>query len=177
MWREKGSILNPDERFANIVRGDPATGTFRFVTIDDMYDDMAVFEFSPSAPEEIVRQFNLARSAYIYSWFDYEMVTLAEEHVYTVIEMALRRRAKDENSGLSEKATMKPALDHARARGWLKDDDFGYLNTGQQVPMLDMLVFMRNDLMHGKTHLYPNGSLTVMEMCFDIIVKLFPPSP
>lgn len=98
-----------------------------------------------------------------------------DERSYTVIEMAIRRRAKDENSCMSEKAAMRRAFDHARAQGWLKNDDFGYTNFGQPVPMLDMVVHMRNELMHGTPHLYPNCSLTNMELAFDLIVTLFSP--
>ena len=117
----KADVLKPDNRYLTEGRVDKATGALRRSKIDDLHDDMAAFEFPPHVPEDVVRSFNIAKSAYIYSWFDYELITVAEEHAYTVLEMAIRRRAKIENTGMSEKTGMRGAIDHARARGWLSD--------------------------------------------------------
>jgi hypothetical protein len=145
------------------------------VTIEDMHGDVAPLNLSDSVPSDIRQQFDIVRNAYIYSWFDYEMITLAEMHAYTVLEMAIRKRAKDESSGLNPKATMQKAINHARTNGWLRDEDFGYVNAGAApLPVLDLIVMIRNDLMHGKPHLYPAGSLTGLETCFDAIQTLFP---
>jgi len=175
MWRDKSEILQPDSRFANTVRGfDRATGP-RFTTIQDMYDDVAGLTLTEVVPADIRNQFDLARNTYVYSWFDYEIVTLAEMHAYTVFEMAIRRRAQVENSGLKPKATMRVAIDHARKMGWLKNEDFGFVETGgTPFPVLDLVVMIRNDLMHGKPHLYPFGSLSALENCFNAIRILFP---
>ncbi len=80
----------------------------------------------------------------------------------------------DAKSGMNTKATMRGAIDHARKQGWLKDEDFGFVATGgKPLSILDVIVHIRNDLMHGKPHLYPAGSLTIIETCFEAISKLF----
>ncbi len=95
MWRDRTKILDPDSRFAYMVRGvDPRTGP-NFVTIEDMHGDMDGLNFGSAVPDDIRRQFDIARNSYLYSWFDYEMVTLAEMHAFTAVEMAIRRRASD----------------------------------------------------------------------------------
>lgn len=172
----KAEILKPDNRYLTEGRVDKATGAFRRPVMEDLYDDMADFEFPAGVPADIAHQFGLAKSAYLYSWFDYELVTLAEEHAYTVLEMAIRRRAKIENTGMDEKTGMRGAIDHARARGWLSDADYGEMPTGgTPIPFLHMLPVMRNDLLHGNARLYAAASFQMLETIFEMVVKLFPP--
>lgn len=174
MWRNKNDILKPDDRYKLIVRSfDPKTGP-GFVTIEDMYQDMAGLELGASVPGDIRSQFDIVRNTYLYSWFDYEMVTLAEMHAYTIVEMAIRRRVAIEKSEMKPKATMQAAINHARKKGWLNDEDFGHLTVGAQpIAVLDLMVIIRNDLMHGKPHLYPAGSLNGIAICFKVIRALF----
>lgn len=173
----KADILKPDNRYLNEGRVDKVTGKFRRLVMDDLYDDMAAFEFKPHVPPDIAHQFGIARSAYLYSWFDYEMITLAEEHAYTVLEMAIRRRAKLDNTGMDEKTGMRGAIDHARARGWLSDADYGEMETGgAPIPFLHLLPKMRNDLLHGNPRLSAAASFQILEITFEMVVKLFPPA-
>jgi hypothetical protein len=176
MWKSKENIVAPDARYLNEARIDPNTGAIRRPEIGDLYDDMAELSLPVGVPSALIRQFNIARSAYVYSWFDYEMITLAEEHAYTVIEMAIRRRAKDENTGMSEKTGMRGAIDHARAKGWLSDEDYGVMETGgEPIPYLTLLPVMRNDLLHGNPRLLAAASYQILEVVFGILIKLFPP--
>jgi hypothetical protein len=70
---------------------------------------------------------------------------------------------------------MQVAINHARAQGWLKDEDFGFMETGgKPFPLLDLMVVIRNDLMHGKPHLYPYGSLSAVQTSFKAIQMLLP---
>ncbi len=73
---------------------------------------------------------------------------------------------------------MQVAVNHARKLGWLNDEDFGFIETGSKpFPVMDAMVMIRNDLMHGNPHLYPFGSLTAIQFCFETIQAHFPPSP
>lgn len=175
MWRDKADILKPDERFAHMVRGiHPQFGPIP-VTIQDMYADVEGFTLASAVPEDVRKQWDVGRNAYVYSWFEYELMTLAEMRAFASFELAIRARAKLDNSGLKGRATLKPAVDHARDMGWLKDDDFGYVPTGAaSVPFIDAMVMQRNHLMHGNPYLYQHGTLTAFEFCFEAIGKLFP---
>ena len=177
MWKSKEQMLDPDARYLSEARVDPITRAIRRPEIGDLYDDMAEFSLPASVPNKIIRQFDIARSVYVYSWFDYEMITLAEEHAYTVIEMAIRERAKDEKTGMNERTGMRGAIDHARARGWLSDDDYGAMETGgKSIPFLTMLSELRNDLLHGNPRLSAIATYQMLEVVFGILVKLFPPA-
>lgn len=175
MWRDKVDILKPDERFAHMVRGiHPQFGPIP-VTIHDMYSDVEGFTLNPAVPEEVRKQWDIGRNAYVYSWFEYELMTLAEMRAFASFELAIRTKARIEKTGLRAKATLQPAVNHAREMGWLKDSDFGHIPTGTaSLPFIDAMVMQRNHLMHGNPHLYQNGTLTAFEFCFEAIEKLFP---
>jgi hypothetical protein len=52
MWKEKKEVLEPDERFENLVRYDPVTCAMHLATIETMYDDMAHYCLPDSVPTE-----------------------------------------------------------------------------------------------------------------------------
>jgi hypothetical protein len=163
MWRDKVDILKRDERFFILQKDDPALGAIRPLVIEDLYDDVAHLGLPASVPKEIAHQFDLARKAYLYAWFEYEMATLAEAHSYTVVEMAIKRRIKDDPSGEKPKQMgLQAAINHAREKGWLDIQDFEYLSFGERKSFL------------GKPHLSLDFSVMQMELCHKIIVALFP---
>lgn len=175
MWRDRCSILERDPRFAYMVSGvDPVLGIIP-VTIDHMYADIEPFALGAAVPEEIRRLFDIGRNAYVYSWFEYGLMTLAEMQAFAAFEMAIKSRAKIENSGLKPKPSLKTAIHHARANGWLRDEDFGFTgNPLQSMPVLDALVVQRNHIMHGNEHLYQHGTLIAFDVCSRAINRLFP---
>jgi hypothetical protein len=175
MWRDKADILKPDPRFGHMVRGiSPQFGPIP-ITIQDMYGDVEKFTLREPLPEEVRQQFDIGRNAYVYSYFEYDLMTLAEMRAFASFELAIRSRATKEQSGLKPKTPLQLAINHARARGWLKDEDFGFIPTGAKpLPFIDAMVMQRNHLMHGNPYLYQNGTLTAFQFCYDAITRLFP---
>lgn len=173
MMRPLESILEPDPRFANIGRLDEA-GRFQPCKIDDMYLQVQPLELGPEVPEQIRRQFDVARSAFLYSWFEYELTTLAEHHSYSVLEMALRVRIEQETPNVRVRG-LRGLFDIAVERGWLQREDYEmpWFAPGRTISLLDMATRVRNNLSHGKIHLLPGGSLRMMTLCAHVIVKLF----
>jgi hypothetical protein len=151
------------------------TGIARQFDITDLYDDVAPLALGPNVPKEIARQFDLARSAYLYSWFEYELATLAEQHAYSIVEMAIKEKAKLENAAMASRGSLRKAIAFALKQGWLDGAEFETeIQPGVKRSSLDMMVEFRNSLMHGNPHLYPNGSLLMMEICHQVITMLFP---
>ncbi len=60
--------------------------------IDDLRNLVAGIELSARVPATIKEQFDIARNAFVYSWFVYEFATLAEQQCFTTLETALRHR-------------------------------------------------------------------------------------
>lgn len=127
------TICEPDERFQYLSVHDQAAGLTRPLCAGDLYNEVVPIELGSTVPAEIRSQFDVARNAYLYSWFAYDLAMLAEQHCYIVLEMALRYRANSE--GLSRDRTLKPYLQLAIKRGWLHEDDL-HIPGGAQVRAL-----------------------------------------
>jgi hypothetical protein len=172
------SILEADPRYTTMVCVNEHTGEVRPVHIGDLDSLVRPLELSPEVPENIRLQFEVVRSAFVYSWFAYDLVTLAERHSYAVVEMALRFRAEREAPAPApDKRTLGPLLDVALRRNWLRREDFEVPAPGRSgtISVLDMMRRFRNNLAHGNMHLFPDGSLEAIRLCAEIISKLFPP--
>ena len=129
-------------------------------------------------PEDIRDQFDKARHAFIYSWYSYDLATLAEQQSYAVLEMALRERYRAETPQASDRPSLAKLLKIAQDRQWLNRDEFAVPSMSGAPGitfLLDMLPMLRNELAHGSTRLLPAGSLDMMRLCFEVIRKLFPP--
>ena len=113
-------------------------------------------------------RFDLARNVFVYSWFVYEFATLAEQHALAIVEDIIRirllegvtdqkQRQKIEGFGLRE------VLTAALTRKWIQHEDFSMPSAyegGRNISILfDFLLNVRNDLMHGRWHLLPEGTL------------------
>ena len=62
------------------------------MTIADLHTMIEPIQLSEAVPEEIRREFDTARNAFVYAWFVYEFATLAELAGYTALELALRQQ-------------------------------------------------------------------------------------
>jgi hypothetical protein len=164
-----------------MVRVNEQTGEVRPVHISDLDSLVRHIELGPAVPEKVRLQFDVARSAFVYSWFAYDLVTLAERHSYAVVELALRLRAeRDAPAPAPDKRTLKPLLDIALQRRWLRREDFEVPSpggSGKTISVLDMMRELRNDLAHGNMHLFHDGSLEIIRLCAEIVSKLFSDQP
>jgi hypothetical protein len=174
MLKTPPAMCEPDERFQHLSFHDQAAGHIRPLCAGDLYNDVSLIKLGSSVPAEVRSQFDVARSAYLYSWFVYDFTVLAEQHSYIVLEMALRHRAKSE--GLSSDKTLKPYLQLAIKRGWLREEELEIPGTSGSRPMsfLKELPGLRDRLAHGKLHLSPEFTLTMMRKCAELINKLYP---
>jgi hypothetical protein len=171
--RDKATIFRPDIRFGFFVKIAP-DGRESAMTIGDLYDTVAPFDLPATVPEEVRAQFDLARYAFIYSWFAYEMVTLAEQQSFTAAEMALSRKAKDNGLNLG-RLGLRRAVNKALELGWLRKTDFDFgTGSGPRMSSLDFMIDIRNKLMHGDPHLMPDGSRIMMGIVHQVISALFP---
>jgi hypothetical protein len=153
------------------------TGQRRGMRIDDLWNMAAPMELGEQVPAPIRGQFDIARNAFVYSWFVYEFAALAEQQCFAILEMALRQRL---DPAAPANTTRSPGLDSllktAVKRGWLRRDDFlmpSIYRSGDAMCSLDLIPMFRNHLMHGNIHLLPQGTPDVMRLCADVMNKLF----
>jgi hypothetical protein len=172
-------ILSSDIRFTSMVSGIDETGAIRMMSITDLYALVEPLQLNPAVPADIHEQFDKARHAFIYSWFAYDLVSLAEQQGYQTLELALReklptaeRKKADENQW-----GLKKLLERAVAHRWLVRADFEVPSQypgGPKICFLDVIAMMRNELAHGSRNLFPNGSLEMLKLCVEILNRLYP---
>jgi hypothetical protein len=140
------------------------------VRIEDLHAMMQPLELAGSVPAEVRAEFDTARNAFVYSWFCYDLATLAELHAYGALENGLRLRAEAANA-VPKRKGLQAFVNNACEHSWLARSEW-------EVPgapnLLDMVVLMRNNIGHGRPQLLPQLSIEAMRLCMDILNKLFP---
>jgi hypothetical protein len=181
MFKHAASLLEPDARFSDSVVHDAKTGELRAMRIDDLRGMVASIELTQHVPAAIREQFDVARNAFVYSWFVYEFATLAEQQCFAILEMALRHRL---DPAASPNTTRSPGLGSllktAVEQGWLRREDFivpSVSGSDSAMCLLDFIPRSRNHLMHGNVQLLPQGTPDAMRLCTDVINGLFSVAP
>jgi hypothetical protein len=171
---------HPDPRWENhVVVESQDPFRFHFSRVEDLYQQIEKFKLNDTVPENVRAQFDLALNLYLYHWFVYDFVTLAEQQAYAAMEAALKHRYREHRGDPVAKATLAPLLDYALKMGWFNAADYQIPFEGGAtgtISLLDIIRRLRNDLAHGDFHLMQAGSYDSMEWCHEIINVLFPGS-
>jgi hypothetical protein len=172
--REKIGIENMLKHASELRAPDPYfSGAAGFVgcTIEKLHDDMRKIELPKSVPDGVRRCHDALRHAYIYSYFSYDLLTLAAAQTFPCLELALRERIGAQFSGRLDrngKPRRPPMLDEllrtAKAQGLISPDVEG-------------LNHLRNMFAHGSDAvLNPPMFLAPFELVTFTIRELFAPS-
>jgi hypothetical protein len=138
--------------------------------IEDLHALMRPLELLPSIPDDVRWHFDAARNAFVYSWFCYDLVTLAEMHAYGAVENGLRIRAERANAHPKRKG-MQAYMDNACEHGWLVKPEWDMPGAPN---LLDMVVMMRNNIGHGRPQLLQPLSIEGIRLSMEILNKLYP---
>jgi hypothetical protein len=177
--KSKINLLKPDPRNDQRIV-DFANGENRPMGIEDLHGLMDGLDLGPTVPANIRHQFDVARNAFVYSWFEYELVTLAQQHSYGVVESALRDRITSAGGDAKKFSGLKALYESAFKQGYLSKDDFEVpspFNPSESIFLFEFVRMLRNNLAHGNTHLLPDGSLQIMRLCADTLTRLYSPRP
>lgn len=172
MLKPFADLLLPDRRFHGLVLLDPKTGTARPMELADLYTMVEPYESSPSVPKDVREQIAAAKHAFVYSWFCYDLATLAEQHAYGALENGLRLRAQREGK-LPKRRGLAALLKCACENGWLDRSEF---DVPGMPNLLDTISGLRNHIGHGHTHILPQLSQEMLRVCVEILNKLFAPT-
>lgn len=88
-------ILSPDIRHSSFVSIDTETGETHNRSLESHYANIERYSLIEEVPEAIATQFDVARNIYVYGWFEYRFLNVAEAKVLTVLELAIRERVGD----------------------------------------------------------------------------------
>jgi hypothetical protein len=169
--KPRSDILKPDSRFRNMVGGIAPDG-IRMMCLDDLYDQAAKIQLGPNVPAHIAAQFDKALHAYVYSWFAFDLATLAEQQGYQTLELALREKLpiSEREKADHDHWGLRKLFGRAFAHGWLRPRGFV---TGTTITKCNFLAICRDELAHGSTNLFPGGSLVMLGLCAEILRELF----
>ncbi len=141
------------------------------MALADLYSMVECFETIPTVPNDVRQQIDAARHAFVYSWFCYDLATLAEQHAYGALENGLRLRAQVANK-LPKRRGLAALLKCACDNGWLVRSEFDVVGMPN---LLDTISGLRNHIGHGHTHILPQLSKEMLRVCVEILNKVFAP--
>jgi hypothetical protein len=124
MLKDVRRLLSPDPYYS---------GEAGFVgsSIEQLHQDMNGLELPEHVPESVRRYHDGIRNAYVYSYFSYDLLTLAASQTFPCLELALRLRVggplegRVDRRGKPRPAMFAELLDIAQAQGLISGDIFG----------------------------------------------------
>jgi hypothetical protein len=139
-------------------------------TLEQLHHDMSKMELPECVPESVRKSHDGVRNAYVYSYFSYNLLTLAASQTFPCLEMALRLRLGNKfERRVNRKGKPRPPamlgelLEEAKKQG-LISGDISWINP------------MRKMFAHGSdTVLNPPMFLTPFEAITSLIAELFEP--
>ena len=162
------------KRAEDLTKADPFfAGTVGFVgsSLYELHMDMLACDIPETAPESVRRAHDAVRHAYIYSYFSYDLLTVAAAQTFPCLELALRERIGAQFAGRVDKrgkprpAMLDELLRTAKAQSLIQSE-------------IDYLSHMRNTFMHGSDIvLNPPMFLTTFQIVTAIIRELFDSLP
>lgn len=193
---EKALVPDVMQQFFSVVN--IQTGESRPKTLEDHHAKISSFTLDESVPDNIQVHFEISKNLLLYSWFVYRFVSVAEMHVHTSTEYALRERIGD---AAGKKATLRPLLEYAVKYGLIDDNGFSHyvrlrqesleveqmlheIGGGASVKsepidpkrysrvLVETMPQLRNVFHHGSNSLM-HGTFLTFRICCDLINQLF----
>ncbi len=161
MLKDIQKLRSPDPYFSGEVG---SVGS----TLELLHEDMRRLELPDYVPENVRRCHDAVRNAYIYSYFSYDLLTLAASQTFPCLEFALRLRlgkqfeGRVDRKGRPRPPPMLPELLEAATKQGLISCDVSWINA------------LRKMFAHGSdTVLNPPMFLAPFEAVTAIIVAVF----
>jgi len=167
-FKSAATVLQPDLRFSNLFVLD--NGSTRLMEFPDHHRTVAEVTITGAAPQEVRDAFDRARSVFLYAYFDYELLVVAELQALGAFELSLRHRLN--GHGGASRDTLRNLVDRARKASILPAKAAPGPTIADPV---EALIALRNGLSHGTAEIHsPPMALTVSEACAQGIDVVFP---
>lgn len=163
-----GEIVLPDKRHSLM---DEITG-FQW-TLEGLHHDLGLLVLSPTVPEEIRSQFNVAKNLALYTWYSYSLDPVVQLKSYILIEHALNLRDGRRNR------EFKSLLKHAVSERWIVDSGFFHVggtrgdDQAYCKKLTELLPKRRNAAAHGDVTLQQDA-VRCLAISANFINQLFP---
>lgn len=142
-------------------------------SLKGMHDYLSKEVLNEKVPDEVRGQFNVAKNMAIYSYYFYALAPEVQLKTYTVIEHALRLKAKPKKTMM-----LKALINHAVSQRWVTDAGFRHLDASSSgnewcKSMITVIPSLRNLKAHGSS-MQVGDCLHHISSCADFINQLFP---
>ena len=165
MLKSAAEVLETDPRFADLVVAD-AAGT-RSLKFEDHHSIIARLEIPTTASPNVRSAFDRARVCFLYAWFDYELMVVAEAQAFASLELALKERLGPAPTKKEQLIGLRARLTAAVERGFLKPQ------VTDGTDLYGQMVRLRNDLMHGGADVHPPAFATeIIRWCAELFGEL-----
>jgi hypothetical protein len=125
-------ITQPDPRY------DGSAGT-----LAGLHADLNSIRLHVGVPKHVRQLFETAKNLSLYSWFVYRFHPIAQLIGYASLERALKERVAGERRVEPDavRETLRPLMDLAASKGWLKNDRFEVVRRAAHVQLKDEQTF------------------------------------
>jgi hypothetical protein len=155
MLKQRSHLGSPDPYFSGAAG---CVGS----TIDQLHQDMSKLQLPNVVPASVRTSHDAIRHAYIYSYYSYDLLTLAAAQTFPCLELALRLRVgkkfegRVDRNGRPRPAMLPQLLEEAQARG-LVGGDVSWIN-----PMRKMFAHGSDTILNPPMFLAPFGAVTAL---------------
>lgn len=170
MFKPFSTALATDPRFANMIIMD-SVKSYRQLTFEDHHSHIQMIELPQTTPPLIQNAFDRCRSCFLYAWFAYELMVVAEAQALASLELALKERLGRSMPGEKKVNGLGGRLSAAVTRGLLAPPT---VHSGQ--PDKHFIVkTIRDELAHGSEDIHsPQMALDIIRICAELIAELYP---
>ncbi len=142
------------------------------INLNHLHEELSSIELNREIPEELVGQFNVARNMALYTYFFYALAPEVQLKTYTVIEHALRLKAKPK-----KRMMLQQLLTLAVKEQWITDKGFHHIKSPSPEneyckSLIKIIPSLRNSKAHGSTMLVPD-CVHHIKSCADFLNQLF----
>ncbi|AWP23810.1 hypothetical protein C4901_11110 [Acidiferrobacter sp. SPIII_3] len=139
-------------------------------TVEDYYTALKALVLVDSVPEDIRKQFDIARDLMLYGWFVYEFYTVASQQALACLEFGLREACQIVNRGVNpcgKRKGLRCYLEWVEKRGLIPKGKY-HENISQ------FMAYLRNSAAHGSDTLL-NYALAMpgLELVADLLNDVF----
>ena len=176
VFKSVDNMLNADPRYSGTVVHD-AQG-LRQADMAGHHAKIAELTLKGSPPGAVRASFDRTRNIFLYSWFDYELLLVAELLACTTFEFALKHRLRQLGQAPKKQGTLRVLMDKGRSIGLLPK--LAVIPGDAAVPAppdaYEAMLILRNDFAHGTADIHtPAMAFQFISFCTYAINALYPP--
>ncbi len=167
MLRDSKNVMEPDPRQKYFEIKDRQTNKSREFQLEDYLNPVKNLHLNNSVPDDIKVHFETTKNLFLYSWFAYRFLSVAQLHALASLEFALKEKLQIENISKGN-ISLGKLLKEASKRDWFNRKEVNIEVIELALPQL------RNEIAHGSSTLLGKDEvMLIIKECAKLINNLF----